>query len=264
MNTNINKSIVINKPGFSWERVKMLFRFYFPSLKPQLIAYPLATFVMAVVLLLTIKNELLFGLLATLILLVVSYMLYWNPIIFTRKNYHLTETILPVSGNEKVAFYYIYTFVAIPLLVLASIALGFAVVCLVPGYYDAIINFVTESRFIGEIYNALLDYVSMPGYAMQIVLQFVEMALTALFAVMYFKKSRALMAIALTIGLSTVQGIIAGVAGFIIGIVSGPGEDVALITGGIETTMVVSNVIVVVYVAIMLYFTTRTIKHRQL
>lgn len=264
MNTNINNSIVINKPGFSWERVKMLFRFYLPTLKPQLIAYPLATFVMTVVLLLTIKNELLFGLLATLILLVVSYMLYWSPIIFTRKNYHLTETILPVSGGEKVTFYYIYTLVAIPLLVLASIASGFAVVCIVPGYYDAIINFVTDSRFIGEMYKALSDIVSMPGYAMQIVLQFVEMALTALFAVMYFKKSRALMAIALTIGLSTVQGVIAGVAGFIMGIVSGPGEDIDLITGGIETTMVVSNVIVVVYVAIMLYFTTRTIKHRQL
>lgn len=264
MNTRFDNSPIIGKPGFSWERVRMLFQFYLPSLKPQLIAYPLATFVMTVVLLLTIKSELLFGLLATLIMLVVSYMLYWSPIIFTRKNYHLTETILPVSGNEKVAFYYIYAFLAVPLLVLASIALGFAVVCLVPGYYDAIINFVTESRFIGEIYKALSDFVSMPGYAMQIVLQFVEMALTALFAVMYFKKSRALMAIALTIGLSTVQGIIAGVAGFIIGIVSGPGEDVALITRGIETTMVVSNVIVVVSVAIMLYFTTRTIKHRQL
>lgn len=86
------------------------------------------------------------------------------------------------------------------------------------------------------------------------------MILSSLFGVMYFKKNKALMAIVISVGASIVLGIVGSITSFIITI-NNSGLD---FDGALNFTLYFSLVISAIYGAILLYYTIRTIKYRQI
>lgn len=183
------------------------------------------------------------------------YALYWNPIIFSRRNYHLIETILPVTGNEKVAFYFIYSFLLIPLITLVGAAAGFGVSYIFPGARE-LINDIMSTEIPAE-FKSLPNGTTI-SYIISVILSAFNMILSSLFGVMYFKKNKALMAIVISVGASIVLGIIGSITSFIFTI-----EDSGF-DGALSFTLYFSLVLSSIYGAILLYYTIRTIKYRQI
>lgn len=244
----------IEKKGFSWQRVKMIFDFYLPTTKYQMMAYPIISFVLAFFLLLTISAQSVFLIFIFLGMFGMVYALYWNPIIFSRRNYHLIETILPVTGNEKVAFYFIYSFLLIPLITLVGAAAGFGVSYIFPGVRELINNIMSVE--IPAEFKSLPNGTTI-SYIISVILSAFNMILSSLFGVMYFKKNKALMAIVISVGASIVLGIIGSITSFIFRI-----EDSGF-NGALSFTLYFSLVLSAIYGAILLYYTIRTIKYRQ-
>lgn len=262
--TELTSSIYnpIQKEGFSWNRVKMLYSFYFPVIKNQMIAYAIGAFIIAFASTLLIALDPLFVILDMLFFTALIYALYWNPIIFSRRNYHLIETILPVSGNEKVTFYFSYSFVVIPLIVIGTIILGAGITYLIPAsreLIDKIINFEIPS----EVSDALKARSFGVTYIISAIVSWYQMVITSLFAVTYFKKNKALMAIVLTIAISMVSGIIGAIAGFITGFNSAI-NDIDAPDKFLSNTMFISIIVYLIFDVVMTYYTIHTIKHRQL
>lgn len=261
--TNLTNTInnPIAKEGFSWNRVKMLYSFYFPTIKNQMIAYAIAAFVVsAASILLTTLNPL-FIILVVLAFTAIIYALYWNPIIFSRQNFHLTETILPVSGNEKVVFYFSYSFIIIPLIVIGSAILGGLVTYLFPDSRE-LINKILNFEIPAEVLDAFNSQSFGTSYIISTIATWYEMVITSLFAVVYFKKNKALMAIILTFAVSMVTGIIGGITGFIIGFDEINYADTATLS--MDSVLVFSIIVTMIFNIAMTYFTVRTIKYRQI
>lgn len=257
-NTIVNPN---QKDGFSWNRVKMLYSFYFPTIKNQMIAYAIAAFIVSSAsILLTTLNPL-FIILVVLAFTAIIYALYWSPIIFSRRNFHLIETILPVSGNEKVVFYFSYSFLIIPIIVIGAAILGALVTYLFPDsreLIDKILNVELPAEAL-EAFNAKSFGTA---YIISVIASWYEMVITALFAVVYFKKNKALMAIILTFAVSMITGIIGGISGFIIGFEEMSNADTTSIS--MDGILTFSIAITMVFNVAMTYFTIRTIKYRQL
>ena len=246
----------IEKKGFSWRRVKMLFDFYLPTTKYQMMAYPIISFVLAFFLLLTISAQSFFLIFIFLGMFGMVYALYWNPIIFSRRNYHLVETILPVTGNEKLAFYFIYSFLLIPIITIVGAGLGFGASCIFPAVRE-LINDIMSTEIPAE-FKSLPNGTTI-SYIISVILSAFNTILSSLFGVMYFKKNKALMAIVISVGASIVLGIVGSITSFIITI-NNSGLD---FDGALNFTLYFSLVISAIYGAILLYYTIRTIKYRQ-
>lgn len=247
----------IEKKGFSWRRVKMLFDFYLPTTKYQMMAYPIIAFALVFFAALSISiGSFLVGFFVFVGMFGMLYALYWNPIIFSRRNYHLVETILPVTGNEKLAFYFIYSFLLIPIITIVGAGLGFGASCIFPAvreFIDKIMTTGIPADFIPLHNGTTISYI------ISVILSAFNMILSSLFGVMYFKKNKALMAIVISVGASIVLGIVGSITSFIITI-NNSGLD---FDGALNFTLYFSLVISAIYGAILLYHTIRTIKYRQ-
>ena len=146
---------------FSWKRVKMLSDFYFPITKYQILAYSIISFLCPIV---TIIYALITTNLSYNLWFAAFYgMIIGAPFIFKYCNYPKLETTLPVSGNEKVTFYFIYTFFIIQATLIISIALGIAVMYMFPGSRElaiqvANINFtpITLETICGHLFIFLI------------------------------------------------------------------------------------------------------------
>lgn len=250
----------ISKEGFSWNRVKMLYSFYFPTIKNQMIAYAIATFIVSAASILLTTIDPLFIILVALAFTAIIYALYWNPIIFSRRNFHLTETILPVSGNEKVVFYFSYSFIIIPLIVIGTAILGALVTYLFPDSRE-LIDRILNIDLPPEVSAAFNVQSFGLAYLISVVATWYEMVITSLFAVTYFKKNKALMAIILTFAVSMVTGIIGGISGFIFGYDEYNSNSGSL---SMDNILNFSIVITMIFNVAMTYFTIRTIKYRQI
>ncbi|MBR5332155.1 MAG: hypothetical protein IKV32_02500 [Muribaculaceae bacterium] len=242
--------------GFSWNRVKMLFAFYFPILKHQIIAYALAAFLVHAFSLFLIRIESLFWILTLLGYFALLYALYWNPIIFTRRNFHLVETMLPISGNEKVVFYTIYSFVIVPITMLLGIIAATGFMYIFPGTRELI-----ASAFNLEIPEIALKEIAIfkegIAYIISAIASAIGMIATSLFAVVYFKKNKALMAIILSLGSSIALGIVGSILGFLISL------QFSNFNSALNFTIYTSSFISITYCIVMLYLSIRTIKYRQ-
>lgn len=260
--TELTKTIdnPILNDGFSWNRVKMLYSFYFPTIKNQMIAYAIAAFVVsAASILLTTLNPL-FIILVVLAFTAIIYALYWNPIIFSRRNFHITETILPVSGNEKVVFYFSYSFIIIPLIVIGATILGGLVTYLFPDSRE-LIDKIFNVELPAEVLDAFNAKSFGTTYIISVLATWYEMVITSLFAVVYFKKNKALMAIILTFAVSMVTGIIGGITGFIIGFDELNSTNSTPLS--MDSALIFSIILTMIFNIAMTYFTVRTIKYRQ-
>ena len=244
--------------GFSWKRVKMLFDFYFPTTKPQIITYAVATFVIHALTLFLVSIESIFLLMTMLGYFALLYALYWNPIIFARRNFHLVETMLPVSGNEKLTFYVIYSFFIIPLTMFLGTFAATAFMYLFPStreLINSVLNLEIPKHIIDNF--EFLSYGT--AYIISSIANTIGMIATALFAVVYFKKHKALMAIILSLGASVVLGIVVSLFGFLISLQISDSEFVS----AMNFTLFSSTGISIIYCTIMLYLSIRSIKYRQ-
>ena len=133
---NITDANAINR--FSWKRVKMFADFYSPITKYQILAYSIISFLCPIV---TIIYALITTNLSYNLWFAAFYgMIIGAPFIFSYHNYHKIGTTLPVSGNEKITFYFIYTFFILQATLVTSIALGIAVMYMFPGTRDLAIQ----------------------------------------------------------------------------------------------------------------------------
>ena len=103
--------------SFSWHRVGMVGRFYYPRLKWQIIFYPIVALFLSFCMMLFIKIKMPY-----LTLVPFSYalgmMFYLGPLIFINKSSREIETTLPATDAEKTTFMVLYSPIAIPLLAL--------------------------------------------------------------------------------------------------------------------------------------------------
>lgn len=130
MATAINTISRDSTNHFSWKRVKMLSDFYSPITRYQIIAYSLISFLCPIA---TIIYALITSNLSYNLWFAAFYgMIIGAPFIFQYNNYSKIETTLPVSGNEKVTFYFIYTYIILQATLVSSIALGIAVMYILP------------------------------------------------------------------------------------------------------------------------------------
>ncbi len=250
--TNIN---TINTPmsnSFSWKRVKILSNFYLPVTKHQMIIYAIAAFVISISSIFLAQQNTYYP----LILMAggytaLIYSVYWCPMVFSVKKYDFTEASLPISGNEKIAYYFSYSFIIIPLIVICAFLSGVFAMCLFPNYREfinaEIANVFNSQQFVGIniIHQISIWY---------------GMVISTLFSMIYFKKNKVFMAIIFTIIIVPLFGT-DGVSGFIDGYINA--RTIKLVTPSINYIITTSIILTSIYSVIMTYFTARTIKRRE-
>lgn len=110
-------SILANTDRTSWSRIAMVGRYFWPTLRLKVLLIPLFS------LFVTIMAHL-FGIadgnsLAITMLDLISWMLVLSPIMFAKQAADEVFCSLPALGCEKVAFVFLWSFIAVPFLLLA-------------------------------------------------------------------------------------------------------------------------------------------------
>lgn len=108
---------------FSWHRVGMVARFYYPQLRLPLMLYPTVAFAIGVIctMLNTSETGTVFS---GLLSLLTSGMFYLFPLFLCRGASPAVETMLPATPNEKLTFYVILCVIVNPILVMVPLILG--------------------------------------------------------------------------------------------------------------------------------------------
>lgn len=101
---------------YSWSRVKMLARYYGPTLKLPLIIYPLVSLVLGVINVF-LQQTLLGSVLGGLLGLILGCMLYFFPLFLYRAWTPVANTLLPATVGERLTVFAIVCLVINPLLV---------------------------------------------------------------------------------------------------------------------------------------------------
>lgn len=193
------------KPGFSWERLSMVARYYYPALKAQIILYPLVAIGLAVIQYALSRHEvgvLFGGMLST----VLNFMIYLAPCIFVRRGDRFIETLLPATGAEKSLFIISYCLIFIPLVTLGMNAAVPQLLSTVWPIPDDVAAFATELNQAKAVMGGSL-------WA-QIAQEYIPLS-TCMFCVMALKHNRMTMSIVWTI----VSLVAISVAGAVLGIV---------------------------------------------
>lgn len=183
---------------FSWNRVRMVGRYYYPSLRRQLIIYPLVS--VATIIISALFNHYKINMfLPGTLTLILSFMLYWGPVVFTSHSCRELEVSLPAKRSEKATFILLYTFIAIPLLAYGPYYIG---------------EFLAGNPFLSEVtekYAQVKGNFKIAIYIASIIQMVMPMSV-CLFAVMASKTSRVTKGIGFSvlslIGLSIITGLI--------------------------------------------------------
>ena len=123
---------------FSWSRVRMIASYYYPSLRLQIIFYPLLSVLFGIIIAIGQPSMISFvtdiqsnhptsiGMISTLAIglsaTVCSFMFYFAPIVFSRRSRDI-DVILPALWKEKALFVVLYLFVFIPTAIYAPMFL---------------------------------------------------------------------------------------------------------------------------------------------
>ncbi len=107
---------------FSWNRVGMIARYYYPSLKLQLLLYPLVSVVFGILTYISTKGNMdinVMGVMGVLVLGVIGmtqpFMLYFAPGFLVKSSRDIDVSI-PALWTEKATFILLYFFIAVPIL----------------------------------------------------------------------------------------------------------------------------------------------------
>ena len=262
----MDTTIDINAPvsdRFSWRRVGLVARFYYPRLRTQIIIYPLTGILLTLLSIfaaVTGGSEIIWPVVSS----IVGFMLMFGPVsLGSRKGLEI-ETTFPATGAEKSTFIILYAMIGIPLLLLLPAAIG---ALLTPA--DITADFFAAKAF--DMRRQLID----STYGMVIFDEAAPM-ITCLWAVMAVKKNRVLMGIVWAIACNFAIGIAGGIYGIYIVFTTGlsdgranlPMADPEAITGivmdSINPFIMWISIVLAIYVIFALIKTVQCIKNRQL
>ncbi len=196
--------------SFSWKRVGMVARFYYPRLKWQLALYPLAAF------LFTLAGGYLLKAGFPAILIspfssIASWMVYLGPLFLIIKSSREVETMLPATAKEQATCLILYAALLLPLI--TSIP-GWAGSFVVFGTMNltsvmSYINFPPEAKEALEYIGPELNRTSYYG-----VFTVVTCSLITLLTVVRAKRNRIILSIVFVIAFNFVMTIIGVIAMF--------------------------------------------------
>ena len=189
---------------FSWRRVGMIARYYFPTLKRPLILFPLLSLAVGGFYLLSIRfqiNIIFSGTLSS----VLSFLYYWSPIIFNRIESSQLTTTLPCRWTERATFVIIFALLGLPLLVFGpSYVLSELGQYL---YFDNYISLIHAWEPMETPVQTDLDFL---GILLKVSMSLLPFSV-ALYVVYRARKSRILKAIMLSVAALIGQSITIGV-----------------------------------------------------
>jgi membrane protein len=252
MNTiDLAVSAPVNR--FSWGRVMKIAGYYKPALRTQLILYPLVALVSGLSAGFAMKYPHT-GILTGLLVTAMVFMLYWGPTVFSRKSSRQVEVMLPALASEKATFIILYCMVFLPLLIGVPYNIGEAIMELLLGLGG------------GEMFNGVGN---LKVWTIEHVQELIPLV-TCMYVVFRCKTSRTSKGILYSILSLVALGVIGGLLAFVMVVADIPYTEPQLLGKDLELKATIDNinaiigVIAVVYVAVMIWLTCRTIKRIQL
>lgn len=103
---------------FSWQRTLMVGRFYWPTLRMQVLIYPCISLFAGIIIALCQSNATVAMIVTGLLSMPLSLLLNFGPLVFGFKSDREIETMLPARTSEKSTFIILYNMVVMPALIL--------------------------------------------------------------------------------------------------------------------------------------------------
>lgn len=244
---------------FSWNRVGMVARYYYPMLRSQIIWYPIVALAIQTLVFFSYFSAA-WTVIGSLLTTITSAMIAFGPLIFTNRSNRVLETMLPATSAEKSVFIIGYCLVAIPLLVLVVAWIDLTVLKAIFG----------EPEFL-SMTSRLADVHGLEPY-LQTFQQLIPLS-TCMFCVAAMKTRLK------TIGFTILSLFILGVAGAVFGVwiaLTGCFNEIAA-GNSVEPDIIADNIISslsgllwiiailsIVYTIIMATLTARRIVHKQI
>ncbi len=245
--------------SFSWQRVCMVGRYYYPALRTQVILYPLISMAIGIIsffmFYLLGKTGVSAILLYGLLFFVLTMMYYWSPGVFAHNSCQAIETILPARSSEKATFILLYALIGVSILTWVP---QFVCISLLEWIFDVSVDFVSTKK---------VDVTSIgSGFYWTNIFQYLVPLTTCLFVVMKRTTSRLgrgiVWSIVSLIGLSI--GAFVSVIIICIGSVSSESEIMERLPEITESLIINTGVVSLVYSAIMVCLTVRAINKIQI
>lgn len=199
-------SILANTDRTSWSRIAMVGRYFWPSLHRKTLVFPICA------LLVTLMAHL-FGIsegnaIAISIFELLSWLLVLSPIVFAKQAADEVFCSLPALGCEKVTFVFLWSFIAVPLLLFAPTAI-YALIAF-PDTNN--VAALLDSSFLGTLFtsDAAVNIMTVSFLA---TLTAIAVGLWAVFGSRRYRTRNAVLAIAGTVMLN-------GFYGFVLGFIS--------------------------------------------
>lgn len=257
---------IASTDSFNFRRALAFSRCFQPSIRRQMILYPVISLVFVVSS--TILGNYKLGLpLIVLMSTISSFMAYLAPLVFTIGSDLTIETLLPVKDSERAAFITFYSLIVCPLLVCIP---DFAVKQIMLQFFPAVVedNFMYEMIQENPLTNMPLSVAS----------ALVPVA-TCLFAISVYRHRRILMPVVWTvvslIAISILSGVVAvsrifqigmsdGIEGLENRIGSDPDTARDFLMGELQPAFIVIAALCVAYVIFISIMAYRNIKNRQI
>lgn len=193
---DISKAVI----PFSWKRMLMAGRFYWPDLKHQVIWYPIATVAMSLFMFLMSGNQMTAILLSAFGIAMQAMFIFASTAIATREQ-RITASMLPISARERYVFLILYFMVAVP-------AVVFGLQSLI-AYICSLINPDAALTVLRNQATSIVGDIDTHWYAW--VKTWVPAAL-CLWSVLYFRTNRLLKSVLTTLALGMIYTIAATIA----------------------------------------------------
>lgn len=194
-----------NTDKFQWHRVELLFKLYYPMMRWQMIGYvALSVVVTALIAASKSLNLTIFSITAGSSVLGLAY--YLAPIAFTRRDYRQVSDTLPVKASEKLVFLILYFGVITYLLLYVPMYLAqLAFPDYVPNYQEIVNAAKVDVGFNIGNWAYLTSFASAFSFITVMLWAFVTS-----------KTNRASMIIVAFVVTMVGQGLIGGIAGFVL------------------------------------------------
>lgn len=181
------------------QRLRAVARFYFPRLKNQLIWYPIISLLLGLVTTMCFftKSSSLFLLSIIGDAFILSILMEYGPLAFAIHSSPEMETTLPATGKEKATFIICYTFIVLPLLLIAPITV-------IDLFFHRPFNELLLS--IPQMSTIATESISIKTGIFSF-LQYIVPTSVCLYAVMYYARKRVVYGIVWTITANVIMAI---------------------------------------------------------
>ena len=248
--------------NLSWKRTGMIFAYYMPLVRKQIIWYLIVSTLAGILIPLLYGTG--FGnVYYTLSWSALQFMFNFAPLVFAKSDSQAVETMIPARAGEKLAFYLLYTFVLIPAVTFGIPLLSSYIYILTGGTYPDVV----------EKAMGMTD--SLNNYALLGTLQHLVPTVTCLYFVLRYRHNRILKGVIATFvaffALSFIGGIWGAYMAFSKGFADGagmrpanPDAIVSSVMSQMPTLLIIIASVSLVYFIIMDWLTYRLLKNRQI